>query len=139
MKYWLIIASKDHVESGKAGGFCQACHGKLWPMEKMHPGDGVLFYSSKEVYGSSKPYQKFTAAGRIKDDEMYQARMGKDFYPFRRKVKYFAAVDIDIHPLLDDLHFIDDPHSWGYKLRRGFLEIDGHDFDLVSGIMRKRS
>ena len=31
IKYWIIVASKDHVQMGVAGGFAQACHGKAQP------------------------------------------------------------------------------------------------------------
>jgi hypothetical protein len=28
-KYWIIVASKDHVQRGIKEGIAQACHGKL--------------------------------------------------------------------------------------------------------------
>lgn len=31
-KYFVIVASKDHVMRGKREGFCQACHGKKAPL-----------------------------------------------------------------------------------------------------------
>src|SRR5699024_11836093 len=84
MKYWIIVASKDHVMAAKEGGFCQACHGKKWPLEKMQTGDGVLFYSSKEEFGSSKSYQKFTAIGETKEGATYQVTISPNFQPYRK-------------------------------------------------------
>lgn len=131
MKYWIIVASKDHVLKGKEGGFCQACHGKEWPLEKMKPGDGVLFYSSKETFGSSKPYQKFTAVGKIKEGDIYQTEMEPGFKPYRRELEFQSCREVTIHPLLGQLHLVDDPKKWGYKFMNGFLEIDKHDFKLI--------
>ena len=42
MKYWLGIASKDHVARGVAEGFCQLCHGKKTPLQRMRRGDYIL-------------------------------------------------------------------------------------------------
>ena len=39
MKYWIIVASKDHLQRGLNGGFIQANHGKAAPLKRMQPGD----------------------------------------------------------------------------------------------------
>ncbi|WP_300669310.1 hypothetical protein [Helicobacter sp. UBA3407] len=31
MRYFIGIASKNHIQIGQAGGFCQLCHGKAAP------------------------------------------------------------------------------------------------------------
>ncbi|HQU55255.1 MAG TPA: EVE domain-containing protein, partial [Saprospiraceae bacterium] len=46
-KYWMIVASKDHVKQGIKQGIAQACHGKTSPLKRMRPGDGVIYYSGK--------------------------------------------------------------------------------------------
>ena len=38
-RYWLGVASKDHVQIGVEGGFCQLCHGKKTPLTRMQRGD----------------------------------------------------------------------------------------------------
>lgn len=135
MKYWIIVASKDHVMAAKEGGFCQACHGKKWPLEKMQTGDGVLFYSSKEEFGSSKSYQKFTAIGETKEGATYQVTISPNFQPYRKDVGFMECEETEIQPLLEELHFVENTKSWGYKLMNGFLEIDSHDFELISSKM----
>lgn len=137
MQYWIIVASRDHVKTGVEGGFCQACHGKKWPMDKMQAGDYVLFYSSKKEFGSNKPYQKFTAAGRISDDTTFRVQMNKKFKPYRKKVDFFDCCEVGIRPLLEKLHFVRGHKNWGYPLRYGFLEINRHDFELLFSIMRQ--
>lgn len=47
-KYWIIVASKDHVKNGVADGIAQACHGKSGPLNKMNKGDFVIYYSGKQ-------------------------------------------------------------------------------------------
>ena len=54
MKYWIIVASKDHLQRGLAGGFIQANHGKAAPLKRMHVGDWVLFYSPKSGIWQSR-------------------------------------------------------------------------------------
>lgn len=134
-KYWIIVASRDHVQKGVCEGFCQACHGKAMPMKRMHPGDGVLFYSPKERFGKPVQCRRFTAIGRIQKGEAYQVEQFPGFEPFRRNVKFFDCQEISIVPLLDELGFIQNKQSWGYVFRFGFFEIPETDFNLIAGKM----
>lgn len=70
-RYWIGVASRDHVLKGVNGGFAQLCHGKEAPLKKMNVGDWLIYYSSKESFKGNKPYQKFTAIGRVIDDNVY--------------------------------------------------------------------
>ena len=42
-RYWIGIASKEHVKLGVAGGFSQLCHGKAQPLKRMAVGDGLIY------------------------------------------------------------------------------------------------
>ena len=101
----------------------------------MKKGDGVVFYSSKEKYGDLLPYQRFTAIGRVKDDELYQGIMSANFEPFRRNVNFIKSTDADIRPLIDDLSFIKNKKQWGYPFRFGFFELNEQDFTLIAKAM----
>ncbi len=35
IKYWIIVASKDHVKTGIEEGIAQACHGKVSPLKNV--------------------------------------------------------------------------------------------------------
>lgn len=131
-KYWLIVASKDHVTKGMEGGFCQANHGKAANLKRMKKDDGVVFYSSKENFDDKTSYQKFTAIGKIKDDELYQGIMTASFEPFRRNVEFFESEEADIRPLIEQLSFIEDKKRWGFKFRFGFFEISKADFEIIA-------
>jgi hypothetical protein len=132
MKYWIIVASKDHLQRGLEGGFIQANHGKATPLKRMQPGDWVVFYSPKLEYEKPEKYQHFTAIAQIADDQIYQHDMGGGFVPFRRNVCFLPARDVPIRPLIDDLSFIKDKTHWGAPFRFGTLQIPEEDFKLIA-------
>ncbi len=134
-KYWIIVASKDHVKNGIAEGIAQACHGKASPLRRMKKGDFILYYSGKLVFGKEEKCQEFTAIGQVKDDEVYQFQMSPDFCPSRRNITFFEHQDLSILPLINDLDFIQNKKSWGYPFRFGFFEINEHDFQVISSKM----
>lgn len=137
-KYWIIVASKDHVKSGIAGGFSQACHGKASPLKRMHKGDFIIYYSGKQVMGKAEICQQFTAIGKVIDDDVYSFQMSEDFCPSRRNIAFLPARDVSILPLISELNFIQNKKSWGYPFRFGFFEIKQHDFDLISSQMLEK-
>lgn len=134
-RYWMIVASHDHVKTGIQQGFTQACHGKATPLKRMHPGDYIIFYSGKEYFGQPKVCQKFTALGKIKDDKIYQVEMSPGFCPYRRNVEFFNTTDVSILPLIEKFEFIQNKKSWGYPFRWGFFEIHESDFNLLSSLL----
>lgn len=131
-KYWIIVASKDHVKNGIAAGIAQACHGKVSPLKRMKPNDLVIYYSGKQSFGKADKCQEFTAIGRVKNEDIYQVQLTEDFCPSRRNIEFFEHKDISILPLINDLQFIPNKQSWGYPFRFGILEISKNDFDLIS-------
>jgi EVE domain len=137
MQYWMIVASKDHVQRGLAGGFIQANHGKAAPLKRMHAGDGVIFYSPKVEYDKPEKLQCFTGIGKIADENLYQQDMGGGFVPFRRNVTFLPAQDVSILPLIHELTFITDKTHWGAPFRFGTLRIPEQDFRLIAGKMLK--
>jgi hypothetical protein len=136
-KYWIVVVSKDHIASGVNGGFMMANHGKAAPLKKLRPGDWVIFYSPKQSYAGNEALQAFTAIGQVFDGELYQHKMSEDFVPYRRNVAYYECDETRIAPLINDLDFIENKKSWGYKFRFGFFELQGHDFELIKSAMIK--
>jgi hypothetical protein len=135
MNYWIIVASKDHLQHGLSGGFIQANHGRAAPLKRMHLNDWVVFYSPKLVYDKPEKYQHFTAIGRVGDEIIYQHDMGGGFIPFRRNVNFLPARDVSILPLINDLAFIKDKTHWGGPFRFGILQIQEQDFQLIARLM----
>ena len=136
MKYWMLVASKNHVLRGVEGGFAQACHGKAQPLKRMHGGDGIIYYSSKLVFEEDIPCQEFTALGKVVGEEVYAFDMGNGFVPYRRDIQYDKKVHAaPIKPLIEKLEFIKDKQKWGYPFRFGAFEISPRDFKLIADAM----
>ncbi|MBX8801881.1 EVE domain-containing protein [Ochrobactrum sp. MR28] len=131
-KYWLAIASADHVQRGRAEGFMQVCHGKLAPLRRLKSGDGVIYYSPATTMGGKDRLQSFTAQGVISNDAVYQVDMGQGFLPYRRDVQWNETMIIPIRPLLDKLELTRGKSNWAYPFRFGLLELSEHDFTLIT-------
>jgi predicted RNA-binding protein len=134
-KYWIAVASREHVKGGVKGGFAQVCHGKAGPLNRMAPNDWIIYYSPVEQFGSKIPCRKFTAIGKVKSEKPYQFRMSDDFIPWRVDVAFHSAKDIAIEPLIDKLKFIKDKKKWGFPFRAGCFSIPEEDFHLIASNM----
>ena len=134
-RYWLGVASRDHVKKGAAGGFCQLCHGKSAPLRRLEPGDRIVYYSPRERMGEGEPVQGFTAIGVVEEGDSFPFDMGNGFVPYRRPVRFFEAQDASIRPLLDRLSITRGRKSWGYAFRRGVLEITAEDYIMIAEAM----
>ena len=137
-KNWIAVASAEHVRLGRKKGFMQVCHGKAAPLKRIHPGDGVVYYSPTAVFRGKDKLQSFTPIGIVKDGVPYEADMGGGFQPFRRDVDWCAAEEAPIKPLLDRLEFTSAKSNWGYQLRFGLFEICEHDTALIADAMGAR-
>jgi hypothetical protein len=133
--YWIVVASRDHVQRGVAGGFMQANHGKEAPLRRMHTGDWIVYYSPKVEMGGDERCQCFTAIGQLKDERIYPHDMDGGFVPFRRDVQFLPCREASILPLIEKLFFIQDKKHWGAPLRFGLLAIPAPDFRLIAESM----
>lgn len=134
-RYWIGVASRDHVMRGVAGGFLQLSHGKAAPVKRLQPGDWIVYYAPRERMGEGDPVQAFVAIGRINPGEPYEGEMGGGFHAIRRDVAFLKAKDAPIHPLLDALSFTHGRASWGYAFRRGSFAISADDFRVIANAM----
>ncbi len=135
MAAWVAVASADHVRRGRAEGFMQVCHGKVAPLRRISPGDGVVYYSPSTVRGRPDRLQAFTAIGIVRGGDPYQADMGGGFCPHRRDVDWREAREAPIQPLLDRLDFTAGIRNWGYQLRFGLFAIGDRDLGLIAEAM----
>jgi hypothetical protein len=135
-RYWMLVASKNHVLHGIEEGIAQACHGKPQPLKRMNVGDGIIYYSPKFEFEKNIPCQEFTAIGMVSGEEVYPFDMGNGFIPYRRNIQYLDANPVQIKLLIDKLQFITDKKQWGYKFRFGAFEISEIDFHLIAKEMQ---
>lgn len=134
-RYWIGVASKEHVQKGVKGGFAQVCHGKPGPLNRMDGGDWIVYYSPVLKFGGKEPCQSFTAIGKINPGDAYTFQMSEGFIPWRRDVSFVKSSEASIHPLLDYLSFIKDKRKWGFPFRRGCFEISQDDFQIIARAM----
>ncbi|MBS0651736.1 MAG: EVE domain-containing protein [Verrucomicrobia bacterium] len=135
MRYWIGVASREHVKRGVAGGFAQVCHGKGGPLKQMTAGDWIVYYSPTERFGEKMPCRKWTALGKIGAKEPYLFKMSDDFIPWRRDVAFVQIKEAAIEPMIDTLSFIRDKRRWGFPFRRGCFAIEKKDFLLIASSM----
>ena len=136
MTAWIGVASADHVDRGRAGGFMQVCHGKSGPLSRIRPGDDIIYYSPSTEMGGGDPVQSFTAAGHVTESDAYRFDMGNGFVPMRRDVEWLMTKPAPIQPLLEVLEFTRGERNWGYVFRFGVVKISEHDRDVIFGAMR---
>jgi hypothetical protein len=135
-RYWIAVACAEHTRRGRALGIMQVCHGKGAPLRRLTAEDGIVYYSPTASLGGKEKLQAFTAIGRVADNRAYQADMGAGFRPFRRAVRYAAAQEAAIKPLLDRLALTQGKRNWGAVFRFGLMEIDARDFATIAAAMQ---
>lgn len=135
IRYWVGVASREHVKKGVIGNFAQVCHGKQGPLRRMSEDDWIIYYSPTEKFGGAEQCRQFTAIGKVTADEPYLFQMSEEFIPWRRNVKFVSSIPVSIEPLLDELSFVTNKRYWGLIFRRGFFEINLEDFNLISSSM----
>ena len=134
-RYWIGVVSRDHVANAVAHGFVQLNHGKAAPLERMQAGDGFAFYSPREAYPGGATLQAFTAIGRVRTGQVYQATIDADFHPFRVDVDYLRSQPAPIKPLIAELSFIRNKAHWGAAFRFGMRRVPEIDFALIAAAM----
>lgn len=134
-RYWIGVASHEHVRKAVAGGFCQFSHGSGAAAGRLQPGDGIAYYSPRSHVRSGHPVQAFTAIGIICGGDPEQASDSGALHATRCKVDYVRAKEAPIKPLLDQFSFTRERAHWGQAFRRGLLSIESADFALIAKAM----
>lgn len=135
-RYWIAVASHEHVKKGVKGGFAQVCHGKIGTLKSMSEGDWVIYYSPTFSFGGQDICRCFTAIGIVEKGQPYTFAMSEDFFPWRRNVSFLSAKETPIQPLIENLSFVKNKKKWGFPFRRGSFEISQKDFELIAKNMR---
>ena len=132
-RFWIGVVSKEHVLRGVEGGFCQVCHGKKAPLNRMKKGDYLLYYSPKYQLNGQEKLQAFIAVGKILDDTTYQVEMFEGFVPFRRDVSYYQLVkDCTIEQVRQHPQW----RQYASQLRYGHFEVSKDFFLYVFDQMK---
>jgi hypothetical protein len=141
VRYWLGVAHRDHVRHGVEQGIAQVNHGSRAGIQRLAPGDGLVYYSPRDASPDGAALRAFTAIGRVADGDPWQgpavtmAAKG-EVRPWRRRVEYVdGAAETPILALLPVLDLTRDTPNWGWLMRRGLLELTARDFAVIAGRM----
>jgi len=131
-RFWIGVASRDHVNVAIKGGFIQLNHGKQAALRRLKAGDGVIMYSPRTAYPDGEPLQAFTAIGAVVTGEVYQVEVTPDFKPHRVDVQFVPSKEAHIKPLVEHLSFITSKSRWGAAFRFGLVNVPARDFALIA-------
>jgi len=131
-RFWIGVASRDHVNVGIKGAFLQLNHGKQAPLRRLKAGDGVIMYSPRTAYPNGEPLQAFTAIGTVVTGDVYQVHVTPDFRPHRVDVQFVPSRAAHIKPLVEHLSFITSKSRWGVAFRFGLVKVSARDFALIA-------
>ena len=132
-RFWIGVVSREHVLIGATGGFAMMNHGKLAPLRRLTPGDGLIYYSPKTAWPDGAPLKAFTAIGTVRDAAPYQAEMRPGMLGYRRDIDWLPAAETPISLVIDRLEFV--RGNWGMLARRGLFEISDADFQTIRTAM----
>jgi hypothetical protein len=134
---WLGVVSAEHTQRAVDGGFIQLNHGKRYGVARLRRGDGFVIYSPTERLGDKSPLRAFTALGTVADDAPYQAEpmsMGArgTVEPWRRRIEFVPVR----RATLQDVNLkLTEAANWGYQLRRGLVQLEVEDFEVLRAVM----
>jgi EVE domain-containing protein len=131
-RFWIGVASREHVLRGVGDGVAQLGRGKRGPLARMRAGDWIAYYSPRTQLDEGEPCQAFTALGQLLPGPITQADLGDGFHPYRRAVDYLPVQDAPIRPIVPELSFIRDKARWGSAFRFGHLEVPRSDFARIA-------
>jgi hypothetical protein len=134
-RFWIGVASRDHVNVAVKGAFVQLNHGKKTPLARLKAGDGVILYSPRIAYPDGERLQAFTAIGTVVTGDVYQVQVTPDFQPYRVDVQFVPSKQAHIKPLVEHLSFITSKSRWGAAFRFGLVQVPARDFALIAESM----
>jgi hypothetical protein len=132
-RHWIGVVSREHVLLAVAGGHAMLNRGKLAPLQRLSPGDWLIYYSPRTAYPDGEPLQAFTAIGRVTDGAPHEAQMPTGAMGFRRDIDWCEATETPIAKLSDRLEFT--RGNWGILTRRGLFDISAADFQTIRSTM----
>lgn len=132
VRYWIGVVSREHVLRGTAGGFAMLNHGRKAPLQRLSPGDWLIYYSPKTAI-NGVALKAFTAIGEVKPGAAHEVEMGPGRIGYRRGVAWLDATETPLARLSDALEFTQG--HWGMLARRGLFEISAVDFQSIRTAM----
>ncbi len=140
MQYWLVVTSPENFKNDrdKLGFKFQGLpHRFRKQVQRMQPGDGVVYYIMKiQKFGATATitgtYYEDSTKAWTDEDEMWPARCPS-------KPNYVLNDDelLDAKKLVTDLSFIENKKNWGTYFQGSIKQIPEEDFKFIESEMKK--
>jgi hypothetical protein len=135
IKYWVVVASRNHVLRGAELGIFGIGHGKRQPLEQIAPGDKVVFYAPRIEHtktGKENTFQKFKGCGTVLNEPIFTEEIAGTCV-FRRKIQFEeVTTETSIQELIPQLDFILNKKKWGFPFLRGYIAISQRGYIAIS-------
>jgi hypothetical protein len=140
MNYWISVACLNHINRGIEKGLFGVGHGKIEPLQRMQPGDKIVFYAPKIDFMKNDKeniYQKFKGYGTIDDKPIFTEDIGSRCMARRNITFEGTKKEVSVHELLDLLSFIKDKKHWGFPFMRGYIKITEEDWGVITAGLKE--
>lgn len=130
--YWLTTAALDHVNIVKQKGYTQVNMGPKEPLELMHPGDLILYYSPTTCFEEPDSVcQQFTGISRISDHNIYPQDPDNPVR-WRRNAQFFECVPHHAEQFHQQVDFLKQHENWLDAFLKPVFEISQQDFMIIA-------
>lgn len=131
-KYWITLTAQEHVNIVKEKGYTQVNMGPKEPLEKMAPGDWILYYSPTLILDNPKTVcQTFTAFSYVLDDLVYP-QYPKNPIRWRRDVEFFNCTPQHAKHFHHKVSFLHQYENWLDAFVKPVFEIPRNDFIVIA-------
>lgn len=130
-QYWVSKAAQEHVKVVQDKGYTQVNMGPRGPLEKMNPGDWILYYSPTVYYAQDEPVcHQFTGIACVNDQRVYpQGGLFPDRW--RRNVEFFECEPIHVQHFVGKVTFLPEQKNWQDTLEESIFQITRDDFITI--------
>lgn len=129
---WLTTAALEHVDIVRDKGYTQVNMGPKEPLEKMSPGDLILYYSPTIYFEQEdSPCEQFTAISCISDNNIYPQDPANPVR-WRRNADYFECTPHHASQFHQDVDFLKRHKNWLDAFLKPVFEISYQDFITIA-------
>lgn len=130
--FWVSKAAQEHVQIVRDKGYTQVNMGPREPLENMHIGDWILYYSPTIYFEQDEPIcEQFTGISCVTDNRIYpQSLLSPD--KWRRNVEFFNCIPHHPKDFLNKVSFLQELENWMNIFKKPIFEIPREDFAIIA-------
>lgn len=130
--YWLCNAAQEHVDIVKNKGYHQLNMGPKEPLEKMHAGDWILYYSPTILFEKPETTcHTFSGISCLTDNHVYPQDPNNPIR-WRRNAQYYHCKPHHVQEFHHHVEFLHKYDNWLDALKETIFKISPQDFLTVA-------